>query len=160
MNTGSECDDVRETLLFGRSLDARRARHLDACPACRDEHPVLVTLARTLAADAVPLPADAAVRLQRAAAPLLARNARRATWRSLVRVIGLALLPLPLVVALDAYLLRMAYAWLSAVLPDTLSLFLVLDYTALVALLLTLAYGAIPLLTERQLRLQREESYG
>jgi hypothetical protein len=64
------------------------------------------------------------------------------------------------VLFIDAYLLRIAYRWLSAVLPDALSLFLVLDYTALLALLLTLAYGAIPLLTERQLRLRREESYG
>ena len=160
MNARDTCDAVREALFLGRPLDGGGARHLSACGECRDTSAALAALTGTFASDRVEPPAELAARVHGAATPLLARNARRATWRSLARAIGLALVPLPLVLFIDAYLLRIAYGWLSAVLPDTLSLFLVLDYTALLALLLTLAYGAIPLLTERQLRLRREESYG
>ena len=45
-------------------------------------------------------------------------------------------------------------------LPDALSLYFVVNYTTLLALLLTLAYGAIPLLAERQTRLRHEEIHG
>jgi len=152
------CDAVAEALLLGRALDAAARAHVDGCDACRQARALLPALAQTLADDPAPVPAELAARVQRATAPLLARNARRAVWWSLARAVGVSLLPLPLLLAIDAYLLRTAYAWLSTVLPGALSLYLVVEYTALVALMLTLTYGAIPLLTERQLRLQREES--
>jgi hypothetical protein len=68
-------------------------------------------------------------------------------------------LPLPAVLLLNVYLVRAAHAVLSTILPEAVSLYLVVNYTALLALLLTLAYGAIPLLSDRQLRLRREESH-
>ena len=43
--------------------------------------------------------------------------------------------------------------------PAALSLYFVLNYTTLLAVLLTLAYGAVPLLAERQARLRREERH-
>jgi len=152
------CDTVAEALLLGRALDAAARAHVDACDACGQACDLLPTVARALADDPAPVPPALAARVRHATAPLLARNARREVWWSLARAVGVSLLPLPLLVAIDAYLLRTAYVWLSTVLPGALSLYLVLEYTALVALMLTLTYGAIPLLTERQLRLQREES--
>jgi hypothetical protein len=49
---------------------------------------------------------------------------------------------------------------LSAVLPGALSLYLVFNYAATLALLLALTYSAIPILAERQARLRREEVHG
>ena len=95
--------------------------------------------------------------MREAAAPLLARNTRLALWRTVGRAVTVALLPLPLLLLIDSYVVRAIYGTLRAVLPDALSLYFVVNYTTLLAVLLTLAYGAIPLLAERQVRLRREE---
>jgi len=79
---------------------------------------------------------------------------RTATNLTLARVVGAALLPLPAIMLVDAYALCSAYALLSAILPAALSFCLVLNYAVLLALLLALTYGVIPLLAARQLRLQ------
>jgi hypothetical protein len=52
---------------------------------------------------------------------------------------------------------RTAERLLSAVLPGALSTFVVANYAILLALLLALTYGAVPILAERQARGQREE---
>src|SRR5439155_901925 len=73
--------------------------------------------------------------------------------------VAAALLPLPVILLLDFYLVRAAFALLTTILPTALGAYLVFNYTATFALLLALTYGAIPIFVERQVRLRREESH-
>jgi hypothetical protein len=115
-------------------------------------------VARAFAADVVPDPdAARAAHVLRAAAPLLAQNARRVTWSAQLRALAVALLPLPLIAVLDFYLVRTGYRLLSTILPDALSFYVVLNHAVLLAFLLALTYAAVPILAERQVRLRREE---
>ncbi len=161
------CETSRAALALGRSDDPAVAAHLATCAECRAEGTALHRLATILAAARLSSPpVGLAVRVREAAAPLLARNARLARearlalWRTVGQAVAAALLPLPLLLLVDGYVVRAIYGTLHAVLPDALSLYFVVNYTTLLAVLLTLAYGAIPLLAERQARLQREEIYG
>ena len=133
----TECDEVRTMLLSGRALDAGSASHL--------------------AGYAVPAPPSPAGVLA-AAAPLLARRARHAAWRALGRAVAAALVPLPLVLLVDVYVVRAAYGVLQALLPRALSLYVVFNYAATLTLLLAVTYAMVPIVAERQLRLRREES--
>ncbi len=153
------CDRARVALAFGRG-EPEIARHVATCDACRADAPALRHVATMLAAAESPSPPAAlAARIHAAAAPLLARHARAATLRTVARAVGAAVLPLPLVLLVDVYMLRAAYDALHAVFPAALSLYFVLNYTTLLAVLLTLAYGAVPLLAERQARVRREERH-
>lgn len=155
------CDRARAAVAFGRGIDAETTRHLAECEACRADAPAWRRLATTLGAAHGAVPSAAlAAHVRAAAAPLLARHARMATWRAVARAVAAAVLPLPLVLLVDGILLRALYEALRAVLPTALSLYFVLNYTTLLAVLLTLAYGAVPLLAERQARLRREERHG
>jgi len=147
------CDEIRTTLLGGRALDAESARHLATCPRCGGDEAAV----RLLAAYAVPPPPSAA-RVLAAAAPLLARHARQAAWRTLGRVIAAALIPLPVILVADFYLVRAAYGVLQTLLPHALSLYVVFNYAATLTLVLALTYAMIPIVAERQMRLRREES--
>jgi hypothetical protein len=57
-----------------------------------------------------------------------------------------SLLPLPGVLAYNAYVLQAAYSLASTVLPTALVAYLVLSYAAFLTLLFALTYAAIPLL--------------
>jgi hypothetical protein len=61
---------------------------------------------------------------------------------------------------IDVWALGTIYAWLARLLPPALSLYLVVNYAAVLALLGALTYGAIPLLAERQARGLREAPHG
>jgi len=153
------CDRARVALAFGRA-EPEIARHVATCDVCRTDASALRHVAIALAAAQFPSPPAAlATRVRAAAAPLLARHARASTLRTVARAVGAAVLPLPLVLLVDVYVLRAAYDALRAVLPAALSLYFVLNYTTLLAVLLTLAYGAVPLLAERQARVRREERH-
>ena len=152
------CETTRVALALGAERDPAVATHVATCTDCRAELATLRQLAATLAVGRPPSPTPAlALRVRQAAAPLLARNASLALWRTVGRAVAVALLPLPLLLLIDSYVVRAIYGSLRAVLPDALSLYFVVNYTTLLAVLLTLAYGAIPLLAERQARLQRRE---
>jgi len=156
--TMSLCDELRVALLLGEPLDDGAATHARSCTACAGADAAVSTLSARLAADpGGTAPAGFSDRLLRAAAPLLERNRRRATARQLVRTLVAAFLPLPAIVLVDVYLLRGAYQLLSDVLPVSLSLYLVLNAAAMLAALLSLTYGAVPVLAERQLRARRRE---
>jgi hypothetical protein len=161
------CESVRIALAFGDARDPAVAAHLATCADCRTEAATLHRLAATLAAGRPPAPAAGlAARVREAAVPLLAHNAllahenRRTLWRTVGRAVAAALLPLPLLLLVDGYVVRAIYGTLRTVLPDALSLYFVVNYATLLAVLLTFAYGAIPLLAERQARLRRGELYG
>lgn len=154
------CDDVRERRFLGRSEDGDEA-HLADCPACGGDAAALGALAAAFASHAVPSPAPAlGERVRTEAAPLLAARRRHAARRPLAAALAVALLPLPLIVALDAWALHLIYDALRRLLPEPLSFYLVANYAAVLALLGALTYGAIPLLAERQARGYHEAIHG
>ena len=153
-----DCDESLTALLFG---DPAAEAHVAACPRCQEQRVGVERARRVLGAAPEPVPPPGlAARVLRAAAPLLARNARRATWPALARALAAALVPLPLIAFFDWQIVRTAHAVLSRVLPDALSYYLVFNYAATLVLLLALTYGAVPILVERQARLRYQESHG
>src|SRR5262245_47915349 len=150
------CDDILLMLFLRGGLDGAAADHVRGCTRCREDEALVHALRTALAADAVPEPsAGLRERVLGAAAPALAANARavrRPDWPRLVRAIGVALLPLPLIVLADVSLLRALYSGLSTVLPGLVSGYLVLTYAATLTLLLAASYAAVPLLAGREER--------
>jgi hypothetical protein len=157
----TRCDDVRAAVLARGAHDPALEAHVGGCPRCGAERAALRRIVEAFAADPAPGPPPSlAGRVRLAAAPLLARNARRAAWPALARAVGAALLPLPIILFVDFHALRAAYALLSTVLPGALGLYVVFNHAATLTFLLALAYGAIPILAERQVRLRRRERHG
>jgi len=156
-----DCDEVQTTLLLGEPLVAEAEAHLAACARCAADRADLHALAGVLAASRVPEPPAAlSSRVLGAAGPPLARHARRVLWLALARALGVALLALPALALADALLVRTAYEMLSAVLPSTLSLYIVAYYAAMLTLLFALTYGAIPIVAEHQARPRFREAHG
>lgn len=154
------CDDVRERRVRGR-VTAEDAAHVAACAACGAEGDTLGALASAFAAHEVAPPSPALEpRVLHAAAPILAARRRHAARWSVAAAVAAALLPLPLIVLIDVWALQMIYGGLSRLLPPALSFYLVMNYAAVLALLGTLTYGAIPLLAERQARGRHEVLHG
>jgi hypothetical protein len=146
----TDCDDIRAARLLGDPLGSAAAAHVRGCARCRADEAVVVPLARALAAEPAAAVPGLTGRVLTAAAPLLAAQARRAARVRLARALAAALVPLPAIVLLDLSLVRAAYHALSAVLPHAVSLYVVGNYAAFLALLLALTYGAIPFLAARQ----------
>ena len=154
------CDDVRERSFLGRAT-CEDAEHVAACEACRDVAPVLGDLATAFGAHTVAAPtAGLDVRVLTEARPLLLARRRHAARRPLAAALVAALVPLPLIVALDVWALHAMYDVLRRLLPEPVSLYLIVNYAAVLALLGTLTYGAIPLLAERQARSRPEVLHG
>lgn len=154
------CDQVRERRFLGQARRDDEA-HLAACPGCQGEAKVLNHLVKTFAADRpAPPPPALGPRVLAAARPLLAARRRYAARHALAAAVAAALIPLPLIFMIDVWALGAIYDWLTRLLPPTLSLYLVVNYAAVLALLGTLTYGAIPLLAERQARRRHEALHG
>lgn len=143
-----QCDDVLEAVLFGRTLDAGAIRHVAECARCAAEAPALGTVGAALAVP--PPPAGLGARVRDAAAPALARLRRRA----LARAILVALLPLPAIVVVDAWIARAVGGLIVAFVPAPIGAYLVFHWTAVLATWLALGTAAVPLLAERQLRVR------
>jgi hypothetical protein len=154
------CDDVRERRFLGRATPEDDA-HVAACAACAADDATLGVLSGAFAADPAPVAGPTlAPRVLAAAAPLLAARRRHAARRAIAAAVAAALVPLPLIVLFDVWALQMIYGALARLLPSTLSFYLVVNYAAVLALLGTLTYGAIPLLAERQARGRHEALHG
>jgi hypothetical protein len=129
------------------------AAHARECDDCGAAAPPLAELAARLDADALEI--DAA-RLSAAALalvlPELQAYAQAAFWRRLVRALAVALLPLPLVLAADLWLLGWLYDLAAAWLPSGIALYLVASYAVSALVVIGAAYAAIPLLIARPLR--------
>ena len=87
-------------------------------------------------------------RVLAAAAPELA--ARAAFWPQLVRVLGISLMPLPLLVAANAALVLWLYGIAEAWLPHGLALYVAGSYAVAALVGLGLSYACIPLLLARR----------
>jgi hypothetical protein len=156
----SRCGDVRERRVCGR-VTAEDAAHVAACAACGAETGTLDALASAFAAHRTAPPSPVLEsRVLSAATPILAGRRRHAARWSVAAAVAAALLPLPLIVAIDVWALQLIYGGLSRLLPPALSFYLVMNYAAVLALLGTLSYGAIPLLAERQARGRHEVLHG
>lgn len=126
---------------------ARLSTHRADCAECQDAPLPIDRIAALLDGpapnlDAAALSRHTFARLQ----PELQRRAMMISWRRVGVAVLLSLLPLPLVLAYNAYLLRLAYDLLSILLPATLAAYLVLSYAAFLVLLFATTYAAIPLL--------------
>jgi hypothetical protein len=129
---------------------AQLAAHAAECDACRSEPLPINRIAMlldgaTVSLDAAALSARGMVRLRREL-----NLAGGMSWRAVAAVLLRALLPLPGVVACDAYVLRTAYVLGKAILPGPLVAYVVLSYGALLLLLFGSTYAAVPLLVARQ----------
>lgn len=147
------CDDARTALVLAASHpDA--AAHVAACATCGADATTLAAIAHAFAADPEPAtdPARVAHALAAASPILAARRAPAVDWWRVAAAVLVALLPLPLVVAADWWLLQTAYGVLSTLLPSSLSLLVLGHYAAFLLLLLTLTYAAVPVLAARPLR--------
>lgn len=87
-------------------------------------------------------------RVQSAAAPALA--ARAAFWPSLLRVLGISLVPLPALIAVNVALVLWLYGIADAWLPHGLALYLAGSYAVAALVGLGLSYASIPLLLARR----------
>ena len=151
------CDDALAAVFVGDARDEATRAHLATCARCREHAPLVGAITQAFAASRAPEPPPGlTARVLRAAGPLLGR---RAAWPALGRAVAAALVPLPIILWIDWLVVRTAERLLSAVLPDALSTFVVVNYSILLALLLALTYGAVPILAERQARGLREESH-
>lgn len=129
-------------------LDAITA-HAGECAECRSGAPLAIA---ALGRGALPLDvARLSALALRSARPALARRARIAYWRHLATALGVALLPLPLVVIADLWALGSLYALASAWLPAVVATYLVASYGATILVLIGSVYAIIPLLLARRL---------
>ena len=145
------CDEIIERLFLGESLDETHASHVRGCSRCGRESALVAELRRQMDASSAPEPPTGlSARVLTAALPFLAQNRRRVSWRVLARAVGGSLVPLPIVLFVDAWILAGMHDLLNLVLPPALSFYLLAGQASVIAVLLALTYGSIPLLAERQ----------
>jgi len=125
----------------------RLAAHVRECEECGREAPPVESIVAVLRASALPVdPRELSGRVLARLQPHMEQLATRAFWRRVAVVLVASILPLPVVLAYDAYLLRLLYAAASSLLPEAVAAYLVLSYAALLALLFAGTYAAVPLL--------------
>ena len=130
---------------------AQLSAHSADCAECKNTPLPLDRIAAVFeaavpAVDAAALSRQTFTRLQ----PELQRRALAGAWRRIAMGVLLALLPLPLVLVYNAYLLHVVYNLLSSLLPAGIAAYLVLSYGAFLLLLFATTYAAIPLLMAHQ----------
>ncbi|HVM98180.1 MAG TPA: hypothetical protein VMT89_17425 [Candidatus Acidoferrales bacterium] len=125
--------------------------HVAECEECRADTPAVDRISTMLSRSIVRL--DVAALSQQTVAHLQAEMARRARLVFLQRAgaaVVLSLLPLPLVLIYDAYLLDALYRITSMLLPAAVATYLVFTYVAFLGLLFGGTYAAIPLVLARR----------
>lgn len=128
-------------------LPAQLAAHSADCSECQNTPLPLDRIAAVLEATVPAIDAAALSRQTFAQLrPELQRRALALGWRRMAVGVLLSLLPLPLVLAYNAYLLHVVYDLLSSLLPAAIAAYLVLSYGAFLLLLFATTYAAIPLL--------------
>ena len=130
--------------------DNALAAHARECDDCRASTPPLAELSAMLDANRVDVDAAALSRLALAhVAPELRARVTVAFWRRLVPALVAALLPLPLILAADVWLLGRLYELAAAWLPSSVAAYIVISYAASALVVVGAAYAAIPLLLAR-----------
>ena len=107
------------------------ADHCSACEDCRGAALPVAELSAVLDRGALTIePARLSAHALAGVVPLLHARAQAAFWRQLVRALAAALLPLPLLVVADWWLLGRVYDVAAAWLPSAVAAYLVLSYAA------------------------------
>lgn len=158
-----DCESFLRAALDGDALGSAALTHRARCADCAALPASLPEIARILVSSpVVEPPHDLASRVLAAATPALLENVRAAHVQRVTapaprldgRRLASALLPavllFPLVVLVDVLLLRALHDALASLLPQGLTTYLVASYAALLAALVCLTFGAIPLLVQRQ----------
>ena len=130
-----------------RTGERALAAHIEECEACRANAVPIARLATLLEASVIEVDAAAlsrAVLLR--ARPELQRMATWAFGRQVAAAVLVALLPLPVVLAFDAYVLHFVYTVASWLLPAPVAEYFVGSYAAFLALLFALTYATVPVL--------------
>lgn len=128
------------------------AEHVSECAECAVTPEEAARMRAALGRERLDF--DAALLSRRVAemlAPELARLAARAFRRRVAFYLLLALVPLPLMLAYDAFVLRLVFGLLSTVLPQAVVLYLVASMALSGLLVIASVYAAIPLLVHRQI---------
>jgi hypothetical protein len=125
--------------------------HAAACDQCRDDPPPIAPIAAGLDAGAPRLDIGrlSLLAMTRALPELEARNPALFR-RRVARALGLSLLPLPLVLAIDVLLLFGIYSAAATLLPAGIALYIAASYALMLAIGIGLAYAAVPLLLARR----------
>ena len=147
------CADAFAALLLGVASPDVDA-HVAGCPRCAAERADAAALRCALRAAPPPPSPLLAAQVVAAARPLLAARALRPAWGAVARGLAVALAALPGVVALDWWLVRALYAACAALLPAPVGALVAGQYALLLALVVTLAYAAVPLVAAHQHRLE------
>lgn len=125
--------------------------HLSECEECRASSATLTIVERLLVSTTPPA-IDSAVLSRRVLAtlsPELARRARLVDWPRLAAAVLGSLIPLPLVLVLNALFLVLVHTLLTAVGLPAVATYLVASYAAGLVFVLGATYAAIPVLAER-----------
>ena len=125
--------------------------HVAECEGCRTDSPDLAALSSLLQSDTVDLDAKllSLSTLERLR-PELAHRAAMVFRRRVAVGLVAALIPLPIVLLFDAYVLRAVFGVVSLLIPTTLAAYLVISYAVFLLLMTALVYASIPVLVERQ----------
>lgn len=153
----TDCDEIIEAIFLGQTLGSAEVAHVETCGRCQRDGGIVRSLSRVLAEGTVPEPPSALTqRVLAAAAPALggyaASTAKAYRWH-LGRALAAALFPLPAIFVIDTYIIRILHTVLDMFLPAPFSMYLVFHITALMLLTVTLTYGVVPVLADRQIRL-------
>jgi len=131
-------------------LDNAFDEHARECGECRETAAPVAALSALLGSDTAQIDAERLSRLAFArVAPALQERAGALFWRRLTRVLIAALVPLPLVIGVDVWMLGWLYEAVAAWLPVSVAAYLVACYGASLLLLISSTYAAIPLLLAR-----------
>ena len=124
--------------------------HASQCEECGAQREAIATIDRLLMNAPLPEldPARLSQRVLAMAAPELARM-RGVDWRRLAAGVLGSLIPLPLVLALNALFVALLHTILTLVGLPTIATYVVVSYAAGLVFVLGATYAAIPVLVER-----------
>ena len=127
----------------------RLLRHVEECDSCRQGSPSIKPVDALLGSSRVDLDVEKLSRQAFAAAqPVLHKLALRHFWRQVTVVVVLALVPLPIVLAYDALLLRLVHG-LASSLSVPMANYIIFMQGSFLIFLFAASYAAIPLLMAR-----------
>jgi hypothetical protein len=128
----------------------RLQQHVEGCDSCRQEKLPIAELDALLASSRIDIDAASLSRQAFVAAQTaLHAVALRHFWRQVAAVVVLALVPLPVVLAYDAMLLRLLHAASSSLLSAPMANYIIFTYASFLMFLFAASYAAIPVLMAR-----------
>ncbi len=148
-------DRLSDAALDQRTPDPIDREHAEACDACAQHRNFLHTL-RSALDDVSRVPALPMRRVQdRATRVLRAAQSPAPFGKRLLRVVGLALLPLPFVIAYAIGIAKGASQLLDSILPQSALIWLGMIYFSTLAIGIGLVYAALPFAVAQRRSIER-----